>query len=345
MKILKTIKFIFLLLVVVVFGIITENYIVLEKKDKSVPILETTTKEKLKEDTKVFKKSIGSYIGKDVNTFIKIYGKPQDKYKSAYDYDWMMFKRNSDYIFIGVKNNKIITAFVTGSGVNVAPFKLGESQEQIFQRILISEEISFKLGNNTYQMELSENDLMSKPITKIDNTWVQLYFDKVYAKLVGIRYLQSDTLIKQKPFETMYSGELIKPDPISDKDWIAVNKGNEKQILVISNYLRNYYGIKSLERNFTLDVVAYKHSEDMFNNSFFAHESPTKGNLETRLIADKIQFALAGENIASKYIDGIDVTFGWLNSENHRTNLLSKDFNQIGIGVVKDHFTQEFTKK
>jgi uncharacterized protein YkwD len=324
---------------------ITENYVVLDKKDKSLPILETIPKEKLKEDTKVFKKSIGSYIGKDVKDFIKIYGKPQDKYKSAYDYDWMMYKKDSAYIYIGVQKNKIITAFVAGNGVNVEPFKLGESQEQIFQRIIISEEISFKIGENTYQMELSENDLMSKPITKIDNTWVQLYFDKVYGKLVGIRYLQSETLIKQKPFETMYSGELIRPEPISDKDWVAVNKGNEKQILVISNYLRNYYGIESLERNFTLDVVAYKHSEDMFNNSFFAHESPTNGNLEARLISGKIQFALAGENIASKYIDGIDVTFGWLNSENHRTNLLSKDFNQIGIGVVKDHFTQEFTKK
>jgi uncharacterized protein YkwD len=345
-KILKIIKFIFLLLIVLSFGIIIENYIVLDKKEQTLPIIKSTmTKEKIQHDTEVFQSSIGSYIGKDIKHFIKKYGNPKERYKSAYDYDWLVYNLEHDIIYIGVNNNTIVTAFVTGSTLNVEPFELGESQEKIFQRMIISAEVSIKLGENTYQMELSENELMSKPITKIDNTWIQLYFDKLTGKLIGLRYMQPDILIKQKPFEIVYVGDLIKPRTLVSGDWLKVDDGNEKQILSISNFLRTNYGLNTFERDVTLDNVAYKHSEDMLINSFFDHKSPTNGNLENRLISNNVQFALAGENIASKYVDGIDVTFGWLNSENHRVNLLNPEFNKIGIGVIKDHFTQELAKK
>jgi uncharacterized protein YkwD len=60
-----------------------------------------------------------------------------------------------------------------------------------------------------------------------------------------------------------------------------------------------------------------------------------------------IQFRAAGENIAMGQPTPKEVVNDWMHSQGHRRNILSKDFNYIGVGYVKDgnYWTQEFIGK
>ena len=82
----------------------------------------------------------------------------------------------------------------------------------------------------------------------------------------------------------------------------------------------------------------------MHDEQYFDHVSPVKGNLADRFNTGEVPFAMAGENIALKYVDGIAATEGWLNSEGHRVNLLHEEFTFLGVGVYEDYYTQNFLK-
>lgn len=80
----------------------------------------------------------------------------------------------------------------------------------------------------------------------------------------------------------------------------------------------------------------------MDQKQYFSHDSKWQGDLTKRLQTQKIHFQLAGENIAAHYEDGISATEGWLNSEEHRKNLLHPKFTELGVGVYHDYYTQDF---
>lgn len=86
------------------------------------------------------------------------------------------------------------------------------------------------------------------------------------------------------------------------------------------------------------------HSNDMKENEYFSHESPTNGSLADRLKAEDVAYQMAGENIAAQYIDGIAAMEGWLNSKGHRDTLLNPDFTRLGVGVNEVYYTQNFIR-
>ncbi|MEH7453636.1 CAP domain-containing protein [Gottfriedia acidiceleris] len=50
-----------------------------------------------------------------------------------------------------------------------------------------------------------------------------------------------------------------------------------------------------------------------------------------------------GENIAHGQTTANEVMTDWMNSTGHRTNIMSPNFKQIGIGKVGTYWTQQFT--
>ena len=48
-----------------------------------------------------------------------------------------------------------------------------------------------------------------------------------------------------------------------------------------------------------------------------------------------IALTIAGENLAVNFSDSQDVTNAWMNSPEHRANILNGDFTQIGIATAQ----------
>ena len=109
---------------------------------------------------------------------------------------------------------------------------------------------------------------------------------------------------------------------------------DEKEVFDLINKQRTANGLSPLKENSELQRVARIKAQDMVDNNYFSHTSPTYGSPFDMLKSFKISYNTAGENIAGNSSNSSAVT-AWMNSTGHRSNILNSSFNQTGIGVVK----------
>lgn len=139
----------------------------------------------------------------------------------------------------------------------------------------------------------------------------------------------------------------IKPNnPIPD-----INTGTkssiEMEVVELVNIERQKSGLAPLTHSNELSRVAKAKSQDMANNNYFSHNSPTYGDPFAMMRSFGIQYKTAGENIAKGYSSAQSVVRGWMNSSGHRENILNPSFGKIGVGYINangsTYWTQMFT--
>ena len=108
---------------------------------------------------------------------------------------------------------------------------------------------------------------------------------------------------------------------------------DEKEVFNLINQQRANNGLAALKIDEELQRVARIKAQDMVNNNYFAHESPTYGTPFQMMSSFKISYKTAGENIAGNSSNSGAVN-AWMNSSGHRANILNNSFNYTGIGVV-----------
>lgn len=127
---------------------------------------------------------------------------------------------------------------------------------------------------------------------------------------------------------------------------LSVSPSDEAKMLQMLNQARAQHGLAPLTLDPRLQAVARAHSNEMFQQGYFAHDSPTAGSPVDRLNAAHIPYQTMGENIA--YAPNVDVAErALMQSPGHRANILSPEFSRVGIGVVVapgrgEMFTQDF---
>lgn len=118
----------------------------------------------------------------------------------------------------------------------------------------------------------------------------------------------------------------------------------ESEVIRLVNEQRAQNGLKPLTANWELSRVARYKSQDMADNRYFSHTSPTYGTPFQMIKAFGISFRSAGENIAYGQRTPQAVVNAWMNSSGHRANILSSSYTQIGVGYVANgnYWTQMF---
>lgn len=105
-------------------------------------------------------------------------------------------------------------------------------------------------------------------------------------------------------------------------------------ILELTNKERKQRQLQSLIENKTLRVLAERRLNDMVENNYFAHTSPTGESVVTLSKIYGYEYSVIGENIArGDFKDSEQVVEGWMNSPGHRANILSNDYVEIGIAA------------
>lgn len=121
----------------------------------------------------------------------------------------------------------------------------------------------------------------------------------------------------------------------------------EQKVVDLTNQERAKNGLPALKVDLTLSKMAREKSRDMSANGYFSHTSPTYGSPFDMMKKYGISYRYAGENIAMGQRTPEEVVKAWMNSEGHRKNILSPNFNYIGVGYVSqgNYWTQEFIGK
>ena len=117
---------------------------------------------------------------------------------------------------------------------------------------------------------------------------------------------------------------------------IAVG-GNERPTLIAEllrevNIRRELSGKQPVRLNRLLTAAAQKHAQDMSENFFFDHLSPDGRGVVERVTAQGYPWRVIAENIGAGLSSPNSMVAAWMNSRDHRANLLSGEFNDVGIG-------------
>lgn len=119
----------------------------------------------------------------------------------------------------------------------------------------------------------------------------------------------------------------------------------ERQVVALVNQERAAYGLSPLTLSADLSDGARLKSQDMRDNRYFDHNSPTYGTPFEMMRSLGITYRAAAENIAMGYRTAEAVVDGWMNSPGHRANILSDKYTEIGVGHVDGYWTQWFVNR
>jgi uncharacterized protein YkwD len=110
-----------------------------------------------------------------------------------------------------------------------------------------------------------------------------------------------------------------------------------EKVLSLVNADRARMGLAALDLNPTLNLAAFAHAEDMISHHYFAHTSPQGLNPWDWIKSEGYNYAYAGENLGLGYSDAKSLENSWMNSATHRANILSPNYRDMGVAVIKSN--------
>jgi uncharacterized YkwD family protein/spore coat assembly protein SafA len=108
-----------------------------------------------------------------------------------------------------------------------------------------------------------------------------------------------------------------------------------QQVIDLINQERTKNGLGKLIANAELSKVASLKAQEMRDKNYFSHQSPTYGSPFEMLRKFGITYRIAEENIASGQATPQEVVRSWMNSPQHRQNILNPQITQTGVGYAK----------
>ena len=139
-----------------------------------------------------------------------------------------------------------------------------------------------------------------------------------------------------KPEDNNNSDSTNKPDDNNNSGSTSESfSAYQKEVVDLVNIERAKAGLNPLTLDSSISNVATKKSQDMIDDNYFSHNSPTYGSPFDMLKKFGISYKTAGENIAMGQKTPKEVVNAWMNSEGHRKNIMNPNFSKIGVGVAQ----------
>lgn len=112
----------------------------------------------------------------------------------------------------------------------------------------------------------------------------------------------------------------------------------QDRMVQLTNQARKEAGLPALSVNSKLGQAAALKGQDMLNNAYFAHISPSGVTPWFWMKKTGYEYTVAGENLAIDFGEAEDVVSAWQSSPSHKANLLNKEYTETGIAVVSGEF-------
>lgn len=179
-----------------------------------------------------------------------------------------------------------------------------------------------------------------------DGQWVidfinQYDFEQA-AEEPGAEVVEEPEQVEEQPAETPEAEvpvEEAQPEEEApqaeeaDSDASAEFSAEEQQMLDSVNQEREQQGLAPLKADPELAEVARVKAQDMIDNNYFDHNSPTYGSPFQMMDQFGIEYRTAGENLAgNQTVEAAHQAL--MNSQGHRENILKSDYTNVGIGIV-----------
>ncbi|MGI5876297.1 MAG: CAP domain-containing protein [Dethiobacteria bacterium] len=122
------------------------------------------------------------------------------------------------------------------------------------------------------------------------------------------------------------------PAAPEEPSWLTAD---ELKALALLNEFRIKNGISPLQVDINLTRVARLKAQDIIDNNYFAHVSPTYGTIGQMLRNGGISFNKAGENLSKAgNVNQAHLQLEY-STQGHRENMLNSSYKYVGIGILK----------
>ncbi len=105
-------------------------------------------------------------------------------------------------------------------------------------------------------------------------------------------------------------------------------------LLQSTNNFRIKANQPALALNAQLSAAAQAKANDMVNQNYWGHLSPSGHAPWDFITTAGYNYQLAGENLAYGFSDASATITGWMNSPEHRANILNPNYQEVGFGVA-----------
>jgi uncharacterized protein YkwD len=158
---------------------------------------------------------------------------------------------------------------------------------------------------------------------KASTGWYQIQFGDSLA-YVSDRYLvEAPMVVEQDPVEVVVENEA--PVAVS----ASYSAEDAAAVVTLVNRDRAAYGLSELSTTVELTNAAMKRAEEAY--SYFSHTRPDGTSCFTVFDEYGVVYQYAGENLAWGQRTAEEAEEDWMNSEGHRANILTAEFNHIGV--------------
>lgn len=124
------------------------------------------------------------------------------------------------------------------------------------------------------------------------------------------------------------------------------NDKPEQYLLQRLNQERQIAGLPALQWDSHLAQAAVAHARLLAKHEELSHQFPGESPLMRRIAGTGLRFTTSAENVAAvEFAD--DAHVGWMHSQGHRANMLSPEYNRVGIGIVRKgqlYIAQDFAR-
>ena len=266
----------------------------------------------------------------------KMAGEAKRNTRNEYGVDWFAYHENYQNFFMVAydNNNKVVGLYTNQDLISSKEgIKRGTPKETVTGNM--GEPVTKLLKGNVYYQIRSDSG--EYDMFEMDNSYVTIFYDKHEQNTVTAIQIIDAKLEKQK------SGYFAEASP-------ELKKGFEYQLFDLTNASRVNHHLSVLSWDKRVKVTAQDHSADMAVNQYFNHTNLEGESPFDRMEDDKINFRMAGENLAAGQNSSIFAHEGLMNSIGHRENKLQKDFESLGVGVAfdeenKPYYTENYLTK
>ena len=124
---------------------------------------------------------------------------------------------------------------------------------------------------------------------------------------------------------------------------LGVNTLLKTDLISAINQTRKQQGLPIYIANSNLDQAASLKAQHMLDHNYWNHFAPDGITPWDFIKKADYHYRFAGENLARDYYQADSVVHDWLGSQNHRANLLSENFDEIGLEIIQGELSGQQT--
>lgn len=141
--------------------------------------------------------------------------------------------------------------------------------------------------------------------------------------------------------------EYVAIETAKEKTSGAAAVGNEKQsdasrfsignLVDETNKQRSNNSLPPLTNNQKLNLSAKAKCDDMVIKNYWSHFGPDGTKPWVFITNAGYSYSTAGENLAYGFYDSASVVVGWMNSPEHKKNIVNPAFTEVGFGICESN--------